>query len=348
MEMQLGAVAEALRSASDPFTRGRSILLDQYRRTGGALDRRVSVTARYEYMKSLVVQTAYELLGGYGGVWLKAGQLEEEMRDAESMSALYREQCYSQYAIGENAGRMGALIAHPSAGPERFLGSSRRFLPGVGYAVSVRKRDSMNQDSFLLEDSPAILGVADGCSGSLFSAVASMEAVASLAASRHSVASDPIRAICELSGRIAEMLNERSLSWAGSGFSTLTLALPAPGRTRFYKVGDSLPFYGFGSPGSMAVECVSCEGGLANILGTELERAMVERHERGVGTAVLTSDGVTNYLQDCGCVIRRALDATGDAVIAAETVLRAVLRNQMALDQADDTTIVMQDSEQGG
>ncbi len=348
MTNQLNEIASALRSAPDPVAKGRSILLDEYRKTEGVLDLRVGVMARYELVKSMVVQSAYEMMGGTGGLWLEAGRLDEEMRDAERMSALYREQASALYAAEDPGRRVRSLIAHPSSDPERFCGSSRLFVPGVGYGASVRKRDTMNQDSFLIEDGPPLLAVADGCSGSMFSAAASLEAVSRLAALKRQASLDPVGTICGISGHIAGMLNDAAVMEilkAGGGYTTLTLALPGAVRTRFYKVGDSMPFLGVDCAGRKAVECVSNVDGLHNVLGTELDGAMVEGYVKSPGTAVLTSDGVTNYLEGYIGKIRKALDATGDAVIAAETILRAVLRKNMDVEFSDDTTIVIGDDD---
>ncbi len=343
MAPQLSQIAQAMRHSSDPVAKGRDILLDEYGKTFGAMDCRVHVMAEFECVRSMVVQTAYELMGGTDGRWLSSGELDEELRDATEASILYRQRCASCFG-GDR--RLMELVAHASSDPPAFLGSARRFVPGAGYGISVRKRDSLNQDRFLIEGGPSMLAVADGCSGSTFSAVASAETVRRLSHLPRPLGPETLAALSRLSSELGRMLNAPEIVaalGAGGGYTTLTIAMPGRSGTKFYKVGDSMPFLAFQAASGFAVESVSPVSALEHAVGGELDPGCVEAYELGPGTAILTSDGVTNFLDDHLARMRKAMDATGDAVIAAETILRAVLRNNIVLDAADDTTIVIAD-----
>ncbi len=348
VESQLRAMALSLRGGKDQLAKGRELLIEEYGKARAPADFPVRAMAGYELAKSMVLQSLYE---EGAGQWLAAGDIAAERADAEEELAWYRSDGMegalrrAGLSLDDPENMERAMLDMESSGIVRFIGSVRACVPGLGYAISVRKRDTMNQDSFIIEGgSPALFAVADGCSGSAFPAMASHLAVRSLSRMRAGLLSDPRGTICAISSRISSLLADdrmrAALGVSDGGCTTLTACLPGAGKA--YKVGDSLPFRAnLGGP--TGVECISAQHSLVAVVGTGLAPDAVEELDAGGGQVVLTTDGITNYLPDFAARLARLMDITTDPVMIAENVIRAVLRNQAEWGHADDATIIVQD-----
>jgi hypothetical protein len=181
-ERTLPSLSETISASKEPLKTAKSILLEQYRKTDGAGDIRVGVTANFEMVRSLVFQAVHECIGDPTLAWLGELALEQEVEEAREM-AWYRQRDGIEFAlrsapkngIDERILRMVYDLDRTVSDQRRFLGSVREYVQGVGYAISVRKRYGENQDSFVLgrEGEWALLGIADGCGGGQFSSIAS-------------------------------------------------------------------------------------------------------------------------------------------------------------------------------
>jgi serine/threonine protein phosphatase PrpC len=357
----LRMMAERIRSAPNPIAKGREVLLEEYAKTSGVQETRVSVSAEFELKRSMVVQAAYEsLFGGltaFSGLWLEVADLPPEIISATEASAASMAGGLAS-ALRKISPRsletadyiLRADIEAKAMGRERYLGSIRRHVPGVGYAVSVRKRYHENQDSFALLDNDGrktfILG--DGCGSAKYASLASHLAVREAAAK--SCNGIDSRAICEISRLMKSLLNDEVVRAAAgengdSGISTLIAGLVESGRTRVFKVGDSIPFISYNDAEIDLLEMLANDFLMRGVIGqgNDLQENEVEVYEREEGRLVLTSDGVTNYLADAAVEIARLTSLSTDPVIVGECLLRSVLRNQIAWNHSDDVTILVQD-----
>lgn len=348
VESQLRAIARALKETDGQLAKGKELLVEEYGKARASSEPRAQAMAGYELAKSAVLQSLYE---AGAGRWLDAGDIAAERADAEEELQLYRadgmEGVLRRAGMdgGEEKNMERVMLDMESSGPTRFIGSMRSCVPGFGYAISVRKRDSMNQDSFAIDSrGPGMLAVADGCSGSRFPAIASHVALREASRTMAGLVAGPREAICAISARISSLLADdamrKALSGEDGGCTTLTLYLP--GSRKAYKVGDSLPFSALGGQEPRA-ECISAQLSLVAVVGGALAPDSVEELDVGCGQMVLTTDGVTNYLPDFAERLARLLGITTDPVMIAENIIRAVLRNQMAWGHADDATIIVQD-----
>jgi serine/threonine protein phosphatase PrpC len=345
VQSRLQRISGEIRESADPAAKGRELLLEEYRKTDGAGDPRADAMASYELVKSMVVQAAYEC-GSPG--WLSAATVQAELDDAAEEHWLYRRNGM-RYLLGMTEGMdpdepknaLRIRLDEASSPLARFAGSIREHVPGLGYAVSVRKRETMNQDSFLLSPGrPALMAVADGVSGSRFPAIASEAAVRGAGGAR---SGDPRKRIAIISGRIHDALSDQAMLRAAGtydgGSTTLTLAVIGEAGAGVYKVGDSLPFRRHGD----LAEAISRTEGLQKVVGQPLCEDEVESYRVRPGQLVLTTDGITNYIDGFLERLQRIFSITYDPVIIAENIIRAVLRSQMGWNHADDATVVVQD-----
>ncbi|HSB47152.1 MAG TPA: protein phosphatase 2C domain-containing protein [Candidatus Bilamarchaeum sp.] len=340
-----GAIRDAISKSDNPLGKARELLTEEYRKTGGASDIRVPVCAAFEIRRSIAVQAAYERMSGTE--WLGAGLIGPEMEDAEEMR-WYRMQDGAGFflkgvpdgVLDANAKARLIALDQEAVTPERFLGSFRVYAPGVGYAVTARKRLLENQDSFLVRGGGRkILAVADGCGSERFSALASHMCVRELAALDDAGAKD----VVSISGKVAAMINTRGIigHCGGLGTSTLLAAVSSGGGKRVFKVGDSIGFAAYEG----VVEELSKDREMRNVIGYPgLGEENVECYAADGGQIVLTSDGATNYIPEIDILLSRITAITTDAVIVAERLLRAALANQAAWGHSDDVTIVVEES----
>ncbi len=350
---RLASAGRIIRDCAHPKAAAKGILLEEYRRGGGVAGRDVAASAAFEELRSFVVQTLYELecTGMLPGGALAAVEIEQERQEA-------LRECGSRMRDGiagwlrsrgadlsdpDNRWRLSCEIQ--ALDGKRYLGSHRRFVPGIGYAVSVRKRESENQDSFLLCGAPEepVLALADGCSSTPFASIASH-----LSAIESSIGELSRERICAISAMVSMMLNEGDMQDAGlrdgyGGSSTLLAARINGGRGRLLRVGDSIAFRSPGV-GGIRAETLALETELITAIGQPFLRPeSVEEFEWSGGRLILTSDGITNYLLNAREEIGRIASSCGDAVFIAERIIRSVLRNQMEWGHCDDATIVVQD-----
>lgn len=341
-----GRLAEAIRGSKDPVAAAKSILLDGYRKTEGVSDIRVDVTSRLEMARSIAVQAAYEAMGEREG-WLEAGRIDLESEDANELR-WYRMKDGVRFflrnsAAGLDMSRLDELAAldEEAMTDRRFLGSYRQHVPGVGYAVSMRKRSMENQDSFHLAATTRgkVFGVADGVGSDRFSALASHLIMRELARRDQVMKED----IIQINDIVAARMNSADIlkfQACGLGTSTLLVGFANGASKRVMKVGDSIGFASYEG----VVEELAADRELKNVIGhSGLREEHIEYFGLGDGQIVLTSDGVTNYTSDTDYLIAKLTAMTGDAVLIAENLLRAVIANQTAWNHSDDVTIVVEE-----
>jgi len=353
----LRKLADSVRSAPNPVRKGREVLLDEYRKTGGVHETGAALSAGFELMHSIVVQAAYEAMGP-GTQWLRAGDLEPEMDAASHACAEHLKNglatSIARAFPGETGnagyGRRRALEIEGMCA-HRFLGSTRMHVPGLGYAVSVRKRYAENQDSYRICSfgKRKAFVFADGCGSARFAALASHLAVReALWKSANGIGR---AGVCDISETVAAMLNDEKVRKLGepemnSGISTLLIGLSENGRSKVFKVGDSIPFMVWNDGDADMLEILAKDFEMRSVIGRagSLAESDVEEFERETGRLVLTSDGVTNYLGDSAAEIARWTTLSNDPVIISERLMRSVLRNQMAYGHSDDATIIVEDT----
>jgi serine/threonine protein phosphatase PrpC len=353
----LRKLADSVRRAPDPVLKGREVLTEEYRKAGGVGETEVKLSAAFELFRSIIVQAAYEAMGP-GSSWLSAADLEPEMDAASKACAMHLNNgLASQISrafpseVGSNEYAIRRALELDAIRPGRFLGSIRAHMPGVGYAVSVRKRYAENQDSFRIcsfGNRRAFI-FADGCGSARFASLASHLAV--LEALGRSANGLDRKGICAINEKVAAMLNSESIRsfdepGKDSAISTLLVGLSENGRSKVFKVGDSIPFIVWNDGEADMLEVLSEHYEMRSIIGRQggLAESDVEESEREAGRLVLTSDGVTNLLADAPSEISRWTTLSHDPVIISERLMRSVLRAQIALGYSDDATILVEDS----
>lgn len=346
--MEAKSLRELICRAQDPVRKSREILEEQYRKGPGVGEADVSASARFELLRSLIVQAAYEAVSDSDRTgWLDAGRIDSEHEDAAETRWYRLMDGISHYLKGVpeavfSKEAKSALIAleAEAIGPGRMLGSVRSYVPGVGYAVSVRKRSGENQDSFAVLGGQGrkILGVADGCGSERFSAIASHLCMRELASRRGK------EGIIQINGIIAGAMNTQEyLDLAGGAIASSTmLAAEIYGNSkRVYRVGDSI---GFSSSDGIIHELADSTG-LVHVVGYPgLREEQIEEFDEPDSQIILTSDGLTNYVNDAGYLLAKLVGITSDAVMIAERLLRAALTNQIRWNHADDITVVVEDT----
>ncbi|MFH0884396.1 MAG: protein phosphatase 2C domain-containing protein [Candidatus Micrarchaeota archaeon] len=353
----LRKLADSVRRAPDPVRRGREVLLEEYRKTGGVGETEVKRSAAFEIIRSIIVQAAYETMGPDSS-WLSIADLGPEMDEASRACGEHLKNGLASSIlrafpsdIGSAENNLRRALELEAICPKRFLGSTRMHMPGVGYAVSVRKRYAENQDSFRLcsfNNRKAIL-FADGCGSARFASLASHLAV--LEAFGVSANGIDRRSICGINEKVAALLNSDSIRSLGepgmdSGVSTLLIGISENGRSKVFKVGDSIPFIVWNDAEGDVLEALADTYEMRTVIGRagSLAESEIEEHERETGRLVFTSDGVTNFLADASSEINRWTMLSHDPVIISERLMRSVLRSQLAWGFADDATIIVEDN----
>jgi len=334
--------------SGNPAKIAREVLHEEYHRGLGVLEGRASESAEFELLRSSLVQSVYEIncIQSSAPDWLGTSMIEQERVDAvracqHALSNGTGSLCDSKSETASGARRSRMMEAMDG---RRFLGSYRIRVPGLGYAISVRKRDTENQDSFAMNGGrdSGHLTLADGCSSTPLAAIASH-----IAAKELSYGELSRGRICAISAMVADALFDRedqrfAPSYGYGGSSTLLAARLGGGRGTLLRVGDSIAYRMPGTGESLEAMAKSAE--LIHVIGQpDLRLENVEDFEWEGGRIILTSDGITNYLDDACREIGRLAAICRDSVILAENIIRSVLRYQMIVGHGDDATIVVQD-----
>ncbi|NYZ73896.1 protein phosphatase 2C domain-containing protein [Candidatus Micrarchaeota archaeon] len=356
-------LAKSISEAKEPLTKGKELLLERYMKTAGVRETSVRSAAEFEIVRSHIVQAMYEAMrqdtidtACGGTAWLEAAALGPEIAEANAQRARFLSDGLGQRlrdsqppeVVRRDDRQLRIRIEDNAIGYARFLGSVRQYVPGVGYAVSVRKRNGENQDSFVLscEKGRKMLAIADGCGSAKFSAIASHMAVREMRWSEAPGITK--RQISKASKDIAWLLNDDAVlnGCAMNGTTTLVVALLGDERSRVLKIGNSLAFWVRKGDDGAAIGVLDKGPGPGPAVGQRqpLAETDIEEYALEGGRIVLTSDGVTNYLADSAAEIKRWSSLADDPVFIAERLLRSVLTRQVECDHADDVTIVVQDT----
>jgi serine/threonine protein phosphatase PrpC len=343
-------IRETIRKSRNPVATAKSLLLDEYSRTEGVSDIRVEVTANFEFLRSVLVQAVYERLSLEGDRtgWLEAGRLDVEAEEAEEMRwhrmrdgiGYYLKNLKSSHFDEKKIMELAA-IDEEAVTYKRFLGSYRQYVPGVGYAVSVRKRSLENQDSFLIygDSERKVFSVADGCGSDRFAAIASHLGTRELARRNGITRTD----IVQISNFIAETANPIEFvrtNRSGLATSTITVGITDKTGRRVLKVGDSIAFASYEG----IVERLELNQELLTVIGYPgLQEYHVEHYGIADAQLILTSDGLTNYCPNADFAIAMTTAVASDPVIVGEKLLRSALRNNMDWGHSDDITIVVEE-----
>ncbi|MFN7990783.1 MAG: protein phosphatase 2C domain-containing protein [Candidatus Micrarchaeia archaeon] len=360
MQWKLQRYSQMVRESRDPIAKGKEVLAEQYERTAGVADTDVDRCARFELLRSAVLQAVYESLGGSAELkaWLEAGRIGYELAGAKAHGIYHREHGMEEELrktipdrCSESISQIRIRADNDAIDQSRFMGALRMHEPGFGYAVSVRKREAHNQDSFLLDQEAGAAGVADGIGSLRFSAIASHLSLKRAAQMAKSGLGR--REICAISDEIACIINDQDLyslsEGAIAGSTTMAVGVLGSRSSDVFKVGDSLPFRVIEGPQGPAIEMISQVTGIRALIGQSypLEEDDVERFHENGGMLIFTTDGVTNYIPGFLERAQRIVSLTDDPVFIAEILLRTVLRNQAEWLHCDDTTIVVTERRKG-
>ena len=341
------SLSDIIRNSPNPVLKGKAILEEEYRKGGGVGEFSASASANFEIVRSLIVQAAYEAATDPDSAgWLNAGTIGLELEDARE-ARWYRIMDGLAYALKDvpeavfDKDRRAELLALESEAisERRFLGAMREYVPGVGYAVSIRKRTSENQDSLMISGNGKrkVLAVADGVSSERFAAMASHVCVRDMEADFSKAG------IISISERMGAGMNKddyRILKGKAMGTSTLLAAEISGNAKRVFRVGDSIGF----STYEGVVQELAEESGLIHVVGYKgLEEGHIEEFSADGAQLILTTDGFTNYVNDAGYLLAKITAITTDAVIIAERMIRAALSNQTMWDHADDLTVLVEE-----
>jgi serine/threonine protein phosphatase PrpC len=361
MEAKLKTIADAVARSRDPVAAGRQVLLDAYKRTEGIRESDIRRAAVFELVRSAVMQAAYEATEGPPGFteWPGNMVLPEEFAEASAVRQEYLRTGVRRFIADRfperqrsELNRLRVALDIEANSTERFLGSTRMYVPGVGYAVSIRKRDALNQDSFMLAErkGAVMLGIADGCGSQVFASLASYMSVERAVQRSEMLFKNPKKEICGISDEIAGVVNAPDMHFStnghGGGASTLILGISKGNDRKVFRVGDSIGFRVFSPRGiTPRVEVLKIVDGLHQVMGqtAHLYPNEVEEHASDGGQLILTSDGVTNYVDDAAKFILGIAKLTGNCVLMAERIVREVLKRQIEDNDADDATVIVQD-----
>jgi len=361
-EASLKTIADLVVRSKDPVTTGRQVLVDAYSRTGGLGETDIRKAAVFELVRSRIIQSVYEATEGQSVFvkWPHNMILNNELDEAVQARTAYLCSGMRGFLAGkfpqQNGSKLNTIrmaLDVEANQVERFLGSTRRYVPGVGYAVSIRKRHAPNQDSYLLgrSDGAALMGVADGCGSQVFSSLASHMSLQRAMESGGMFLQDPKKTICGISSEIATIVNTKEMTDAfdghGGGTSTLLIGISRENERSVFRVGDSIGFRVFKLNGSgPRVEVLKIVDGLEHVMGqwNPLHADQVEQHSRGNGQLVLTSDGVTNFIGNTAGFILGLAQKTSNCVLMAERIAREALKGQIDKNEADDVTVIVQET----
>ncbi|MDD5172494.1 MAG: hypothetical protein PHF60_05680 [Candidatus ainarchaeum sp.] len=362
-DANLNKIAGVIVRSTDPVARGKQVLLDAYKRTEGIGDTSIRRAALFELVRSKVIQAVYEATEGPPGFreWPQNMILKEELDDAVRARMEYLKSGMRSVVAGNfpttRDSRLNTLriaLDLEANSVERFLGSTRRYMPGVGYAVSIRKRDLINQDSFALgyHNGAKFMGVADGCGIQRFSSIASYMSLQRAIERSGPFLLDPKAVICDISSEITDILNSPDMKTAlgrhGGGSSTLSIGISRDEEQKILRVGDSIGFRIYSNHGvGPKVEALQLGDELDLVMGhwRPLRTEDIEEHSRKGGQLVLTTDG-TDFIKDIPGLLVKLAVLTDNCVLIAERIVREVLRIQIETNQADDVTVVVQEAKE--
>ncbi|MBU0532168.1 protein phosphatase 2C domain-containing protein [Candidatus Micrarchaeota archaeon] len=328
--------AKKIRKYSDPFKRGRQLLLDAYQkttRTGAFVD-----MLQFEMVRSIVIEQNY--LSGTRENWLDVAKIDGEIRQADSSRRTYLQSVKSfirTNAIGDASDF--DRIAREAHGTEKFLSTSRQYLPGIGYGITLKKRRSPNQDWFLMdrEGNTKLFAVCDGCGSQQFSSIATYLTLRELMQRKIELLTKPKPTICEISEEVRNLM--RSM-----GSATLLMAIVIDETRKIYQVGDSIPLVRFVFSRDIIVEQVgyACP---AIFVGQPrpLEKNDIVYHIRFGGKVILTTDGITNNVPRTNMALEQLYTHFSDAVVVAERLLRIAITRALKSARFDDMTIVVEE-----
>ncbi|MBD3210725.1 hypothetical protein GF318_05070 [Candidatus Micrarchaeota archaeon] len=346
--------AKRVKKSKNPFAKARRILLDSYRqslKSGSRIDR-----LRFELVRSMVVQKTYEAMGP-GDRWLGIAKVKAEMHKAREKRRKYLEdgnEIFSEGFLFEGDPELNRIrleLDREANSYWRFLGSFRTHIPGLGYAVTVKKTRGLNQDSCLLygKNGERAMALADGCSTERFSSAASYLAMKKLRENIGALLIDPrgvIRDISQdISGVMVLGMKDMYMGIASLGSTTILAGIPDGSRKSVYKFGDSYAFVQFDYEGKTMVERVGHERALACIAGQPccFEDCMVEEHIRKGRKLILTSDGITNPVARTNRKLAQFYRETPDSIIVAERITRLAIMNSLKTGKVDDMTVVIEE-----
>lgn len=348
---KLVEAARDLNKSKNPTVAGRKLLVEGYRRMKESTDEQCHL--HFELFRSMVIQRVYET---GGDDWLTATSIPEELEDSERYRRTYLEKdgmnLFARKHLRSSSNDLNSarvLWDRKANVPGRFMGSLRRHIPGVGYAVSVRKSFGMNQDSFLIctNGGQRIYAVSDGCGSQRFASIASHASLQRIRDRSHEVVEKPVIIICEISNSIAKILNtyEAVAASGGKGLGTATLSLALRKKTegKIYKLGDSFPFIRHN--GGNVVERIGNEGSLVWVMGQQypLTPENIEEYRRDSGQIILVTDGITNTIQGVRIILEDFFKNLRDNVIVAERLVRTALLRSIKTGFEDDMTVVIEE-----
>jgi len=340
--------AKTIQRSRRPFEKGKELLSEGYREFLGTED--FMDALRFEMLRSAVVQRLHDL--SEGDDWICAAKLDEEVAAAKRQ----RRRFYSSAGISafvkehsinrEMTGRLISLGRKVNT-YTRFLGSVRHYVPGVGYAVSIKKRHGPNQDSFLLQK--GLMAVADGTGSEKFSAMASHMAILRLAERRQELQDNPKATIVSINRELTDLMSAGAklciMEEEILGSTTLTLGLIEGARKRIYSLGNSLAFLKHDSCERPVVEQIGMDKHPYWVLGHTygLDESHIDSHERRGEPLILTTDGITRRIRRTNRSLERFFICVRNNVAVAERLVRLAIRNSLRTGMTDDMTVVIQE-----
>jgi serine/threonine protein phosphatase PrpC len=325
-------------NASDPLRVARRILTEKHEKTNGSKETRVKEGLSFEIFRSYVLQEVYLRTGLMYGRELSNLNIEREVSDAKKAN--------SQSSRFEDL-----WVNH--------LGSYREYVPGLGYAISIRKRRSHNQDTYLMAQNKSgkKFMVCDGLGSNLDSAIASGYVRARVKKIIEAGGNLDKQEIVKMGDTISNNLGSRKFSsdpkkWKGA--TTLLYVNTDRRYNQMLRVGDSSAF-GEGFFGKY-YECGPSAKSfyLINAVGQPVPFSPVHGFVDGIedyrfarSRILVCSDGVTTAIKDQLGAINRIAKATSDPVLFAERLARLTMLREMQSGYDDDVTIVIEDRKQG-
>jgi len=332
----------------------------QYSATHGPAEKCVLSSARFEAFRSCLIETAYDLSKDHGkkGTWLGYGIIKEEIEQCMRAASQHLEnnglekslRQYSWSGIDLALNERRLALEKDTMDYKRFMGSVRVHIPGIGYAISIRKRVKHNEDSFLMAQSPdcKVLAVCDGLGAGAISALASHLMVKRLGERLAYAVKDMRSFFISTSGLMSVLLNNPIITMLqqsrGYGMTTATTLVSSGEAEKVTYIGDSIAFRIVQNGTRPHVEQIGGNEKLKTVIGSHsFADSDIHEEMRKGGRYVITSDGITNLLDAPVDDIRKVFSETSDSVKAGEAIVRKVLANQIVTGKDDDATIIVQD-----
>lgn len=340
--------AKNIQNARNPFERGRAVLSEGYGEflgTSNFMD-----ALRFEMLRSVVVQRLYEI--NDRDDWLDVAKVDEEIKTAKRERRRFCSNAgiaefMRRYPLDDEITRDLLSLGRKANSYSRFLGSVRQHVPGVGYAISVKKKHGPNQDSFLVQD--GMLAVADGTGSEKFSAMASHLVMLRIRERKEELQKQPGATIHSISREVGDMMSVGGrlsvMSNEILGSTTLSVALLEGNRNSIYIIGDSLAFLKLDHDGKPVIEQIGRTKMPYWVLGHayKLGDKPIEHFERIGKPLILTTDGITQRVKRTNLALERFFTSMTESVRVAERIIRLALRNSMRTGMTDDMTIVIQE-----